>query len=426
MKKNTTLLLLFLLFIGSTGFGSDYKTFITFTKSLKNSGPLELMEGKLPAALLDSLDLLYEKSPYRYHFYEMGGKIFVQLPCTFDLYEVQGTKLVNKYRYFNQGYTCGTTPLVRDSTHYLLGGHGFWRNHMDLMVLDERHGSWELVLTKNQPANYFSSFVYQNSKGLVALFGGTYNQRHGIESKNPNGYFLDWESKTWKEVEVKIEGVDLNELAEKGGLFFIQTQDYAFWATTNGLTNIGWNLIEKESGKLFYFDSKNVDMGLSPFLEVNGNVLRYATPSGEIKSLDLDELRQESKEVGSIQPSNKVELDGASSWGYGLFIMLVALGGLLVFKIIPRYRKEKTPSLPSKKLDPLQLLVPLSGQLLTTETLDQLLGIDGQANFDSRRMKRARLINDINEQYLEQAGKELIVRDKKPEDKRYVYYKIQA
>jgi len=215
-------------------------------------------------------------------------------------------------------------------------------------------------------------------------------------------------------------------LAEKGGLFFIQTQDYAFWATTNGLTNIGWNLIEKESGKLFYFDSKNVDMGLSPFLEVNGNVLRYATPSGEIKSLDLDELRQESKEVGSIQPSNKVELDGASSWGYGLFIMLVALGGLLVFKIIPRYRKEKTPSLPSKKLDPLQLLVPLSGQLLTTETLDQLLGIDGQANFDSRRMKRARLINDINEQYLEQAGKELIVRDKKPEDKRYVYYKIQA
>lgn len=237
---------------------------------------------------------------------------------------------------------------------------------------------------------------------------------------------MDWESKSWKEVEVKIEGVDLVELAEKGGLFFTQTQDYAFWATTNGLKNIGWNLIEKESGKLFYFDSKNVDMGISPFLEVNGNVLRYATPSGEIKYLDLDELRQESKEVGSIQPSNKVELVGASSWGYGLFIILVALGGLLVYKIISRYRKEKTPSLSSKKVDPVQLLVPLSGQLLTTETLDQLLGIDGQANFDSRRMKRARLINDINEQYLEQVGKELIVRDKKPEDKRYVYYKIQA
>jgi len=98
----------------------------------------------------------------------------------------------------------------------------------------------------------------------------------------------------------------------------------------------------------------------------------------------------------------------------------------LVFKVIPRYGKENTFSLSSKKHDFLNLLIPLSGQLLTTETLDQLLGIDGQANFDSRRMKRARLINDINEQYFKQVGKELIVRDKKPEDKRYVYYKIQA
>ena len=426
MNINSTLSFLFFFLIGSQAFGSEFKTFNSFTKSLKDSGPSEFLEGKLPVALIDSLDRLYEKSPYRYHFYEMQGKIFVQLPCTFDLYEIQGSNLVKRYSYFNRGYTCGTTPFVRDSTHYLLGGHGFWRNHMDLMFLDERHGSWELVVTKNQPANYFSSFVYQNSKGLVSLFGGIYNQRHGIESINPSGYFLDWETKTWKELEVKIEGLDMEVLAEKGGLFFIQSEDYAFWASTKGLKNIGWNLIEKESGKIFYFDSKNVDMGISPFLEVIGNVMRYATPSGELKSLDLDELRQESKEVGSIQLSNKVGLDGASSWSYGLFIVLVALGGLLVFKVIPRYGKENTFSLSSKKHDFLNLLIPLSGQLLTTETLDQLLGIDGQANFDSRRMKRARLINDINEQYFKQVGKELIVRDKKPEDKRYVYYKIQA
>jgi hypothetical protein len=70
--------------------------------------------------------------------------------------------------------------------------------------------------------------------------------------------------------------------------------------------------------------------------------------------------------------------------------------------------------------------LPYSGKLLSTETLDQLLGINDQVNFDSRRMKRARLINDINEHYLAQTGRELIVREKKAEDKRYVYYKIQA
>ena len=41
-------------------------------------------------------------------------------------------------------------------------------------------------------------------------------------------------------------------------------------------------------------------------------------------------------------------------------------------------------------------------------------------------MKSARLINDINEQYLAQKGKELIVREKRTDDKRYVFYKIQA
>ncbi|MDA0315018.1 MAG: hypothetical protein O2829_07135 [Bacteroidetes bacterium] len=56
----------------------------------------------------------------------------------------------------------------------------------------------------------------------------------------------------------------------------------------------------------------------------------------------------------------------------------------------------------------------------------QWLGIDGQANFDSRRMKSARFINEINEHYLAQAGKERILRNKKPEGKRYVFYKIQA
>ncbi len=114
------------------------------------------------------------------------------------------------------------------------------------------------------------------------------------------------------------------------------------------------------------------------------------------------------------------------TWAYGLFFVVVAVGFLLVKKILPKKKIEETAEQPFKRLEPIELLLPFSGQLLTTEALDQLLGIDDQANFDSRRMKRARLIKDINEKYFDQAGKELIVRDKKPEDKRYVYYKIQA
>jgi hypothetical protein len=426
MKKNAFLLFLLLACSVGPSLAADYNALYTFTKSWKDKGQNDFLEGRLPRAVLDSLDKIYEKSPYRYLIYELGSKLYVQVGCTFDLYEVKGDTLVNKYVYFNRGYSCASNSFVRENTHYMLGGHGFWQSQMDLLTFDELHGSWELQITKNQPDNYFSQFVYQNSKGVFSLFGTTFNQRYGIDSKNLQGYFLDWKTKTWQEIEVVIEGLSLEELAEKGGLYYVQTEDYAFWSSTSGLKNIGWNLIEKETGKIFYYESKNVDMGLSPYLEIKGNVLSYTSPSGELKTLDLAQIRQKSTEVGYVRVKETVAMGVPPTWAYVLFFVVVAIGWLVVKKTLPKKKIEETEDLPSKRLEPIQLLLPYSGQLLTTETLDQLLGIDTQANFDSRRMKRARLINDINEQYLAQAGKELIVRDKKPEDKRYVFYKIQA
>lgn len=426
MKIRLILPILIVLLVSSASLAADYTWFSTATTTWKNSRRSEFLGGQLSTAILDSLDKIYEKSPHQYIVYELGAKRFVQVRCTFDLYEIQGDKLVNKYRYFNRGYTCGGNFFVRDSTHYMLGGHGFWTNHLDLLAFDELHGSWELVTTKNQPTDYFSARVYQNSKGIYSLFGEVYNQRKDLDVKNSQGYFLDWETKEWKEIELQIEGLDPIDLLEKGGLYFIQTQDYAFWASTNGLNSIGWNLIEKETGRIFFFDSKNVDMGLGNYLEIVGNVLTYPAPSGEQKTLDLDDLRKKSKEVGFVRVKEAASFGISSYWAYGLFFVVVAVGLLLVKKILPKKKAEELTLQPSKRLDPIQLLLPYSGQLLSTEALDQLLGIDDQANFDSRRMKRARLIKDINEKYSDQAGKELIVRDKKPEDKRYVFYKIQA
>ena len=426
MRKNAFLLFLLLAWSVGPSLAADYNALYTFTKRWKDKGQSDFLEGRLPRAVLDSLDKIYDKSPYRYLIYELGSKLYVQVGCTFDLYEVDGDRLVNKYVYFNRGYSCASNSFVRENTHYMLGGHGFWQSHMDLLTFDELHGSWELQVTKDQPDNYFSQFVYQNSKGVFSLFGTTTNQRYAIDSKNLQGYFLDWETKAWKEIEVVIEGLSLEELVAKGGLYFVQTQDYAFWASTSGLKNIGWNLIEKETGKIFYYESKNVDMGLSPFLEIKGNVLHYSMPSGKFKVLDLAQIRQKSTEVGYVRVKEAAAFGIASPWAYILFFVVVAVGWLLVKKTLPKKKMEEPEEQPAKRLEPIQLLLPYSGQLLTTETLDQLLGIDTQANFDSRRMKRARLINEINEHYLAQAGKELIIRAKKPEDKRYVFYKIQA
>ena len=156
------------------------------------------------------------------------------------------------------------------------------------------------------------------------------------------------------------------------------------------------------------------------------NVWNYTQPSGEFKVLDLTEVPQKSTEGGYFRPKEVAEFGILYFWADFLFFMILLIG-MLIVKMTQSMDKNLEPELePAKRLEPIQLLLPYSGQLLTTEALDQILGIDELTNFDSKRMKRARMVRDINEKHFAQAGKELIVRDKKPEDKRYVYYKIQA
>lgn len=321
--------------------------------------------------------------------------------------------------------------MVREGKHYLVGGHGFWMNQMDLLVLDEIHGSWEWTSVKNQPLDYFSSFVYPTSKGIVSLFGSYYNPRNQTDQVEEQGHFLEWESKTWKKVSIAIEGIDNASLVEKGGLQFVHTQDYVLFVSSSGLKNIGWNIIEKESGLIYFYDSKNSYMITSPVLEIIGNRLHYYSPGGEAMQLDLDFIKANSKQVGKVMVG---PADSAPNHFFS-FVPLYVLGGVLfggaLLLLALRNRKRKNAELESEDdlpslYSPVDILLPYAGQLLTTETLDHLLGIDANMNFDSRRMKRARLINEINKLYLAQAGKELIQRDKKPEDRRFVYYKIQA
>ena len=432
MNKSHLLLSFLFISINISALSADMSWFRTFTKEWKKSGRTDFLQGRLPAAVLDSLDVLYEKSPHAYLFYENGKDLFVLVSCTFDLYRVHEGRLEKQYRYFNRGYNCGANVFAREGVSYVLGGHGFWANQMDLLSFDEIHGSWEWIKTTNQPMDYYSKYVYQNSKGVFSLFGGFYNPRSETEGLETQGYFLDWKTKAWQKLEVRIDGIDIAEYVTQAGAYFNETQDYIVLATTLGKPNLGWNILEKETGLIFSFSSGNVDMGLSPFVEVIGNRLTYQAPSGDAKMLDLDAIKAKSVQVGKVSVIGPASTPKVFDQLPLYLVLCVVLGGGLIWVLLARRTKGINTPLPINeevqggKASPLELLLPFSGQLLTTEQLDQLLGIDQQANFDSKRMKRARLINEVNEQHFANTGKELIERDKKPEDRRYVYYKIQA
>ncbi len=409
--------------------GADYRSMTTFSKKWRKSNRTEFLNGNLKLGELQKFDSIYINTPSEYHFFYNEEKLQAYLGCGLDLYEIKNNSLNLQYKYFNRGYTCVTTPLVRESQNYLLGGYGYWTYHMDILKLDKVHGSWELVPTKNQPIDYQSSGIYQNSKGIFSLFGVRLNVRKDLEEIETNGYFLDWETKEWKKIDLMIEGVDNGELLKKKQPKFLETQDYLFMVFTEDFKNVGWNIIDKESGKIFLFDNlKNEDVFLSPFVEVIGNQINFESPDGQSKSLDINKLFSESKPVGQIKvldsnSGNKSIMPLKD----GIYIVIIVLLILLVTKQYIQNTtllKSNIPNLPNELENVVQAFSQYSGQLLNTDQLDEILGINQLINMDSKRLKRSRWISRLNEYHNIKKGIDLIERDKNPEDKRFLYYRI--
>jgi hypothetical protein len=243
---------------------------------------------------------------------------------------------------------------------------------------------------------------------------------------------LDWESKIWSEIEISIEGIDNLELVEKDGLKFLETKDYFFIVSNSGLKNMGWNIIEKESGKIYFFDElKNEDVFLSPFIEVIGNKVNYQSPNGSPKSLDIETLFSASKEVGQIKiKEDSSEIGGLFPFRDSVYIFIIIL--LLLIITYSYFRSNGTKPKPisqnpirNEEMETIiKSLYKFPSESLTTQQLDEVLGIDSLVNDDTKRLKRSRWINKLNEFQNSRNGTDLIVRDKSAEDKRFVYHRI--
>ncbi len=259
------------------------------------------MKARISKTVLDSIEKVYDHS-LTYTFYGNSKRLIGHPSCALDLYAIDGNEVDNHYKGFNFGYNCAAYSFERDSVSYMLGGYGFWNSHLDLIQFDYEKGGWELVVTKNQPVNMSSSGFFQTSKGIFSPFVILVDPRNpNLSSTIEPGYFLDWESKTWKKINFSIEGVDFEEILSRTQVHSIETKDYLFFGSAYLDQNIGWNLIHKESGKIYFIaNQRGVDPFNSLHLEVLGNKINYMTFIHDEYTLDLDDFFAKSKEVGKI------------------------------------------------------------------------------------------------------------------------------
>ena len=419
------------------------------TKRWEISERSSFLEGRVSREILNQLDNLYENLPSGYDLnYDPSSqtlKVFVH--CSFDFYSLQNGQLVKEYQFANRGYTCGSYFFEKNNTYHILGGRGLWNSHADLMEFDTLNGSWEFIQAPNQPLDYYPLGAYENSKGIMTWLGEYNNPRIPKLEKEANGFFLDMEKKSWQPFTIKIGEFDIAEIAHANESYLYETEDYAFSVTTSQLPKLGWHIwiiIEKETGKLFVYEgNKHTKMFNSPYFEVIGNTFRYfefnknSLTEGREAMIDLDLIRSQSREIGKLVLLDADEkLETASLFPLALWIglpVVLLLGFWMGRQFKNRKKVESLPLLDQEKEEEnleeengailLQLLTH-DGDKLSTDEFDRALGIHQISNFDSKRIKRSRLIKALNKQYEEKKGFPLITRIKNPEDKRFVFYKI--
>lgn len=410
------------------------------------------LEGKVSKKLILQLDSIYKKNPsaftFTYNPKSQQLKVFVH--CSFDFYSIVEGKLIKGYKFSNRGYTCGSHLFEHNDTYHIISGRGLWNYHADLMEFDSIPGSWEFVSTTNQPLDYFPLGVYQNSKGIATIFGDYNNPRVPRLEKELNGYFLDFEKKSWQPLRVDIKEFNLGQLAQDNESRFYESQDYSLNITPTELPRIGWYLwilFEKETGKLYFYEgTTNSEIFLSPYVEVIGNKVSYfdletnSTTEGKEVLIDLDSIRSQSREIGQVvlldapEKTSNASLLSALPWiGFPIVFLLALWLGIQLQKrkntavqtsLHSDTETEGEQESEEENAEILQRLLLHNGKKLNTEEFDSVLGIHETTNFDSKRIKRSRLIKSINKQSEEKNGFPLLTRIKNSQDKRFVVYKI--
>lgn len=410
------------------------------------------LNGRVSKGILNQLDSIYQNLPtgYDLNYDPSSQTLTVFIHCSFDFYSIQDGQLVKEYKFANRGYTCGSYFFEKNNTYHILAGRGLWNSHADLMEFDTLNGSWEFKQITNQPLDYFPLGAYQTSKGMMTWLGEYTNPRIPRLEKEANGFFLDMEKKSWQPFQIEIEEFDFAKIAQANESYLYETEDYAFSVTTSQLPKLGWYLwiiIEKETGKLFFYEgNKHTEMFDSPYFEVIGNTFRYfeynlnSTSEGKEKMIDLDIIRSQSREIGQIvvldapEKTSKASLLSVLPWiGFPVVFLLALWLGIQIQK---RKNTADQSALDSdtetdgeqeseeENAEILQRLLRHNGKKLSTEEFDAVLGIHEITNFDSKRIKRSRLIKSINKQHEEKNGFPLITRIKSSEDKRFIFYKI--
>lgn len=344
--------------------------------------------------------------------------IYAVEKCRFNVWEWKDTTWVNLYKSHNKGW-CIPNYYFHEKKLIGFTGTGFWTSESEIYSFNPHAGSWEILETENMAPPFYSATDFILGKDSIISFRSFMLEKGEVKNSDSfsKGYGFSLKSKKWFLVESHF---DLNVFASQPtrGLIEMNKTVHLFF---NGFDVI----LDKES-KMFY--SVNMKKLLNfDFYFSNGSSVTIIT-NGEVIIIK-DEIPNNANFEGTIS-FTEMENGKLEKMGDNLLLILSwVLTGILILTLggywLKITKKKNAQRFKRDFISLISIILESAGKLINSNEFDVLIEIDNDPNPDSRRVKRSRIINDLNTEYLKLEGKTLIKRQKDPKDKRYTLYHIE-
>jgi len=432
MRKKTLLLVMLLTFLTTFVNGQSFYKARVDRALLENSDTYNFSNDFLNNSVIDKLDSIYSNSARSYSAYTTSQGILILTDCSLDTYTIEGENVSKQFNEFTP-FNCNNYLFERDNKLNIVVGYG--SSGETLAILQYEAGSWIPLDTKNKPSSTTFYNYIQTTTGILAL-PVVFNNLTNTKEKASTGYFLDWETKEWRELELAFNPQYALYFNQSNSSPSFETED--FFLTFLSYTEYSqiWNVVEKETGKIYKAETQKNLLFSSPIHEIEGNTIFFQNPVGQLDSLLVEPSLASAIEIGQFRiptlPAASKEALPLSKEPEILFsigLLFLVLSGISIIGI---KNKKSTKTTATKTIfsstlgSYILLLQKENGKLLTTQELDQIIEVTKLENLESQRIKRSRLINDINKKYQETNGKDLINRSRISKDRRFIKYLITS
>jgi len=304
------------------------------------------------------------------------------------------------------GGNFGRFLFTWNNTIYALGGYGFFNTNNNLAFFNAKLKGWMVEKTTGNKPPFIYGVSYQLGNKIISFNNYKIGNNIDTDVLDSNLYVLDLKHKQWikKQLNPKVCFV--------GRVFYLK--DYVLTVGNNHSV-----LVHRKELQFVFVDNEKVGLNVKydQINQISGNtmgILSYGNHRKEALQvlISMDELWTKSPKQALIVATNLPK--HSSSYGAWMFLIISVL---LVVISIYFFRKKKTKKV-ALDYNVLELRLINANKILNTDEMDEIFEIT-HLELDARKLKRSRMIEEINSRF-----PNFIIREKDNTDKRKFVYRI--